>query len=310
MIEFSEILAPFKAAIKELEGTIYPSSLRCFRRLFIDYHLRTRDKLTITLGEQYPTLPLVLKHIYSLRDFCINRIAFINAHRGAGVRERPAALLASLRTSLDAMIDELPDEAYLAALLDPRFFDTFIPLGLREEKWALLQEVLDSIQAENAAHANIGGNHGVQDAMDLDPPEDVAGPVAGAPAQPHATRSRPLPVVPKKTYEEIIREKQQSKGVEAAAAAPYRTLAPINPKLPIGDWWRSHQSVYPLHALAARRYTCIPATSAPSERLFSTGGRVLEKRRAALKPDTVRDIVIIHDNIDKLDRVRFPDFDD
>ena len=38
------------------------------------------------------------------------------------------------------------------------------------------------------------------------------------------------------------------------------------------EWWRVYQDRLPLLAALARQYLCIPATSAPSERLFSTAG--------------------------------------
>ena len=64
-----------------------------------------------------------------------------------------------------------------------------------------------------------------------------------------------------------------------------------NNKSNVGAWWKTHETIYPAEAALARRYLAIPATSAPSERLFSTGGRVIEKRRAALKPSSARAII-------------------
>jgi len=145
--------------------------------------------------------------------------------------------------------------------------------------------------------------------MNLDEPDGLppVDPAPANPAAPRGTRARPASAAPKKSYGDLIREKKLAKGEEAAAVRPYRHLLPINEKSFIGHWWAKHESIYPYHAAAARRYTCIPATSAPCERVFSTGGRVLDKRRAALKPDTVHDIIIVHDNIDKLDRITFQD---
>jgi len=37
----------------------------------------------------------------------------------------------------------------------------------------------------------------------------------------------------------------------------------------------------------------VPAISATSERIFSSSGRILEKRRQSLKPDIVDDILMI-----------------
>lgn len=102
-----------------------------------------------------------------------------------------------------------------------------------------------------------------------------------------------------------MEEKRKAKGQQHADARPYRQLLPIDEHLKISEWWQKHKDIYPKHANAARRYLAIPATSAPCERLFSTGGRVLEKRRASLKPDSVREIIIVHDNIHLLNRVEF-----
>ena len=40
---------------------------------------------------------------------------------------------------------------------------------------------------------------------------------------------------------------------------------------------------------------CIPATSAPVERLFSTAGLTIANDRARLLPDLAEDIIFLHD---------------
>ena len=61
------------------------------------------------------------------------------------------------------------------------------------------------------------------------------------------------------------------------------------------QWWREHKSEFPLLAKIARRYLAIPASSAPSERIFSKLGIIWEKRRANLKPETANAIVFLHE---------------
>ena len=58
-------------------------------------------------------------------------------------------------------------------------------------------------------------------------------------------------------------------------------------------WWRKHESLYPNLARLARRYLCIPATSASVERLFSVAGLVLTQLRSRLKSDIADDLITL-----------------
>nr|XP_054603768.1 E3 SUMO-protein ligase ZBED1-like [Nothobranchius furzeri] len=62
-------------------------------------------------------------------------------------------------------------------------------------------------------------------------------------------------------------------------------------------WWKIHSTTYPRVSLLAKRYLCIPATSSPSERAFSTGGNIVSCHRAALKPDAVNRLVFLAKNL-------------
>lgn len=63
------------------------------------------------------------------------------------------------------------------------------------------------------------------------------------------------------------------------------------------EWWRLHQANFPRVASLAKKYLCIPATSAPSERAFSTGGNIVTCHRSALKPETVDKLVFLANNL-------------
>ncbi|XP_060780514.1 E3 SUMO-protein ligase ZBED1-like [Neoarius graeffei] len=63
------------------------------------------------------------------------------------------------------------------------------------------------------------------------------------------------------------------------------------------DWWRLHEANFPRVASLARKYLCIPATSAPSERAFSTGGNIVTCHRAVLKPENVDRLVFLAKNL-------------
>jgi len=77
--------------------------------------------------------------------------------------------------------------------------------------------------------------------------------------------------------------------IEAYLCEPVRTQDPL-------DWWKFHEHKFPKIAVIARRYLCIPATEVPSERSFSAAGNTVTKRRAALDPDKVDELLFIHKN--------------
>ncbi|KAI5105043.1 zinc finger BED domain-containing protein 1-like, partial [Silurus meridionalis] len=61
-------------------------------------------------------------------------------------------------------------------------------------------------------------------------------------------------------------------------------------------WWRLHQINFPRMSRVAQKYLCIPATSSPSERVFSTGGNVVTCHRSCLKPEMVDMLVFLAKN--------------
>lgn len=52
---------------------------------------------------------------------------------------------------------------------------------------------------------------------------------------------------------------------------------------------------FPLLGKLARRILCIPATSAPSERVFSQAGLTITKLRASLSADNASKLIFLHD---------------
>ncbi|GFQ88990.1 zinc finger BED domain-containing protein 1 [Trichonephila clavata] len=50
------------------------------------------------------------------------------------------------------------------------------------------------------------------------------------------------------------------------------------------DWWKVHYESFPSLKVLARKYLCIQGSSVASERVFSSGGRVITRQRASLLP--------------------------
>ena len=64
---------------------------------------------------------------------------------------------------------------------------------------------------------------------------------------------------------------------------------------PLG-WWSSHQHMLPYLCKVARHLLCIPATSVPSERVFSTAGDVVTAQRSCLSAEHVDMLVFLKTN--------------
>jgi hypothetical protein len=86
---------------------------------------------------------------------------------------------------------------------------------------------------------------------------------------------------------------QRSVGQELAAYL--QESAPPMDSNPL-DWWKVNQIRYPKLAKAAKHFLGIPATSVPSERLFSKSGQALTNRRNRLSSTSVNMVVFLNCN--------------
>ena len=61
-------------------------------------------------------------------------------------------------------------------------------------------------------------------------------------------------------------------------------------------WWQVQEKTLSLLSILARRMLCVPATSAPTERVFSVAGLTLSKNRASTLPQHASDLIFLHDS--------------
>jgi hypothetical protein len=66
------------------------------------------------------------------------------------------------------------------------------------------------------------------------------------------------------------------------------------------EWWASRKTQFPNVAKLARKYLSIPASSAPSERLFSDAGNLITSERTRLDPKLVEKMMFIRKNYDSI----------
>jgi hypothetical protein len=68
-------------------------------------------------------------------------------------------------------------------------------------------------------------------------------------------------------------------------------------------WWKHNKNRFPVLSELATKYLCAPATSTPSERLFSQAGNTMTSKRTKLNPLLFEKIVFLKKNIDNFDRM-------
>ena len=74
-----------------------------------------------------------------------------------------------------------------------------------------------------------------------------------------------------------------------AESLPPRSTCPLL-------WWKDNSTKFPLVSKVAKCFLNIPATSTPSERVFSTGGNTVTQQRSSLKPGNVDALIFLNNN--------------
>ena len=72
------------------------------------------------------------------------------------------------------------------------------------------------------------------------------------------------------------------------------------------EYWKTIRKKFPLLSRLARKFLCIPASSATLERVFLTAGNVVSERKTSLSIDNIEMLVYMKENMKELKTI--PDF--
>lgn len=229
-------------------------------------------------GEKYPTLSAVGPLLAEIR----RRVA-IDANDSTTVKEFKKALRDDINSRYQhPHIKMLFNKT---TFLDPRFKSLTHLSALQRE------EVSDVILAELIALANetveiVDTSSNDQDSMD------------NASAEPKQKKPKNalldmlgdsfiIEPTSTSTNEDVMKSELLRYKSEATIPLDQRPL----------EWWSVHSFVFPNLCKLALKYLCIPATSVPSEQLFSTAGNIVSNKRASLLPENVDKLVFLHSNL-------------
>lgn len=200
------------------------------------------------------------------------------------VQEDDTPLTQSIKGSiLDYLREKFADPATdalldMASLVDPRFKTTYTAAEKVEEIKcrAILEMETEALLSDQGT--------------------------AGSPSQPHEAPTVSEPEPPKKkTLGSFFKKATTSSAtatpslrelMKTELSAYLQSVSADSESDPL-QWWKDHEEMFPNLKNLAKKYLCVPATSSPSERVFSTSGNVVTCHRASLKPEAVDRLVFL-----------------
>jgi hypothetical protein len=74
----------------------------------------------------------------------------------------------------------------------------------------------------------------------------------------------------------------------------YENLPQESPQTDPIEWWKMHENIYPTLSKLAFGILCIPATSVPSEHIFSKAGDIVTKKRSRLSDSSLQSLMCLN----------------
>jgi len=179
------------------------------------------------------------------------------------------ATLRDLSTRIDGM-DALP-VLQMSVALDPRYKKLkCVPREQRDAVW-------DNVSTALADFCNTN-QQGQSDVQQDDSTDEAAEPKAKKPK---------LTLLLADSDSDASDEETDVQRTWTAELARYKDDDPVPETENPLTWWKLNSHRFPVLASFAKTVLCIPATSVPCERLFSSSGYIVNKTRAALLPENL-----------------------
>ena len=224
-------------------------------------------------GEKYPTLSLVYPELKKLRKALAD-----NPKDSDTVRQMKEKMSKKMNDKFGTEDSAVLKEAMIATGMDPRYksLKSLHP-DVREKVKVVIvfrvQKEIDDISGEEPEPAAKRMRMSQSSDSSSDDDDDDVSVL-------HSTSHYQA----KQEYEMYLHEPKQEK----CDTCPKDKCAL--------EWWRKSSRKFPNVAKVARRVLAIPASSTPSERVFSTAGNIVTKKRACLSSDHVDALVALSMN--------------
>ena len=208
------------------------------------------DFTEVMSGSDYPTLGTLLLLLDHLSDHIVTTI---RKTKISWIKE----VAQEMDTKFKSVSENLyPSSAYLALILDPRYKTQVLPDNINE---STLKQILVN---------KFNSYQNLEQLSDHDNNDDAL--VVG-------NKRKSMGII-----DYMLQKKKKSSSQSRNEVNEY-LITPVEPSnINPCDWWKNHQSTYPLLSKIARDYIGIPSTSVPSEQAFSKSGELISKKRNRL----------------------------
>lgn len=247
-------------------------------------------------GESYVTVsalpPLVrglLKSTHTAYD-----TAPVQAFQAAASEETSA------RWSREVTItDDDPSKQIIAAALDPRFRK--LKFLTPEERFSVQNKVQAlALQSKDGSTVNNQHTSGNEEATAASADKDATASAERTPNRSVSALDSLLGCDSTDSDSETNDEQDARNQAISNEVLMYFGEQPLSKTESPLSWWKLNEAKYPTLASQAKSLLCIPATSTPSERLFSAAGNIASKKRASLTPEHVDMLTFLHCNLKRL----------
>ncbi|KAM3857191.1 E3 SUMO-protein ligase ZBED1-like [Diretmus argenteus] len=252
-----EVLQPFKVVINMITSCRYP-----------------------TISMVRPVLHMLLNTTLKAKEGDLKEIGMTKE------------VIAKVLSSAYSQTQEISTFLNIATFLDPRY--KRLPFLSAQERSQVESNVIDEAKAilekQIAERPAFDDFHLVSD----EPPSKKPTPQTERPGS-SATQDNPLAAIFCQSDSDQSQEELHAQVVEELSNYKSQRILGLNedPLL----WWSSHVALFPTLPKVLQKYWCVPATSVPCHRLFSSSGTSLCGKRNRIAPALVDQQVFLYENL-------------
>ncbi|XP_071758214.1 E3 SUMO-protein ligase ZBED1-like [Centroberyx gerrardi] len=200
-------------------------------------------------------------------------------------------VISKVLSSIYSQTQEISTFLNVATFLDPRY--KRLPFLSSQERSQVESNIIEEAKAILEKQiADRPCNDDFSLASD-EPPSKKQTPLTERPGS-SATPDNPLAAIFCQSDTDQSQEELHAQVVEELSNYKSQRILGLNedPLL----WWSSHAALFPTLPKVLQKYWCVPATSAPCHRLFSSSGTILCGKRNRIAPALVDQQVFLYEN--------------